>query len=213
MTMRTLTADSPPTRHGIWKMANEAWGYLSGKMGTADFSTGAKIRESQIKFVEDGHSHNGTAGTAITDTSVEKKNLNLQACPVAWLDYFAKFTENYALLGGHGTATVATSSYSTAYGSIYFDYNPYDTTWATTQPCQLDIRALGAYDDTNFTTNWTIVGFWLTPVRALTNDTAGRQVVQYQWRGTTTGHWVLLVCATTAAGTVSFDYIVCIQEL
>jgi len=114
MAMQDYNSADPPTRVQTWKMLNEGWGYVTGRLTSSDFAVDAKIQENHLKFVESGHDHNGSTSHALSRESLRKKNFDLQTCSVAWGVYFQdRVSEDnsnrhtYMLLGGTGAITLS----------------------------------------------------------------------------------------------------------
>lgn len=218
MSMSTITCPDPPTRSSVWQMLNEAWGWFCGNLSSTNM---AALNERQIQFVPGGHNHNGTAGTNISSTAVEKKHFDLNRCAVGWMDYFNHTAGGanvyaYALLAGSGTAALATTTAHTAAmsGTCLIDYNPKAA--AAPGNSELDIRALTAYDTTNpFNTNWTIVGAWAVPNGAYA--TWDQAVYNVRWGFNTTNqpffYFNLDQPTGATVGTLGFDYQVVVRKL
>lgn len=114
MGMQDYNSADPPTRVQTWKMLNEAWGYVTGGLTASDFASDAKLQEGHIKFVESGHTHDGTDSHSISSGSVRKKNFDLQTCNIAWGTYFQKEVSEdisnyhtYLILGGTGSISLS----------------------------------------------------------------------------------------------------------
>lgn len=114
MGIQDYNSADPPTRVQTWKMLTEAWGYVTGGLTAADFASDTKIQENHIKFVESGHTHDGTDSHALASGSVRKKNFDLQTCNIAWGTYFQNEVSsdpsnyhNYMILGGTGSISLS----------------------------------------------------------------------------------------------------------
>ena len=232
-TMRDYNAGGNQSRSSVWKMLNEAWGWMTGGLISADITiTNPRIKEGQIRFVENGHSHNGTTGTNLSATAIHNRAFNLNACNVAWGNYFydnifksGATNYDFAVLGGAGVVGMAasiTSGSVTSYtGSTAIQYDP-GFAWTAAHSCKLDLFGIntaatyGNYD-TAFGTavtqgsTWSVLGFWLSPrAGAMASYVYNYQWYQYGGAMTVTGY-----CTTggNAASTFSFDYFVAIRKL
>lgn len=220
MGLSNYTLSSPPRRYSLWNLFNEAWGYFTGGIGMGDISLTVKLLESQIHFYEGGHNHNATTnagGKPLVVTSLLKKHFNLQGLDVVWGNYYASGISGgylFIVLSGSGTCQLASTTTGLVYGTVLMDYNPYITTWATTQACQLDLRFLNAYNSASpFNSNWTLVHAYLCPIYATTID---RYLVNQAWgfdTGASNAPYFRMVAKTTGTGTLTFDYKVVLQKL
>lgn len=220
MGLSNYTLTSPPERYSLWKLFNEAWGYFTGGIAMGDIDTATKLLESQVYFHEDGHNHNATTnagGKPLVVTGLLKKHFNLQAMNVVWGNYYVPrvyATNVYVILSGSGTCTLGSTTTSLVYGTVPFDYNPFDTTWPTTNLCQLDLRFLSAINTAApFNSNWTPVFAYVCPVYSNVVD---RYLVNQAWGfdlNATSAPYFRLVAKTTATGTMNFDYKVILQRL
>jgi hypothetical protein len=220
MALSAYTLTTPPRRYSLWKLFNEAWGYFTGGIAMGDIDTTTKLLETQIHFHEDGHNHNATTnagGKPLVTTGLLKKHFNLQAMNVVWGNYYVPriyAAKIYVVLSGSGTCVLGSTTTSLVYGTVLMDYNPYDTTWATTQKCQLDLRFLAAYNSAApFNSNWTPVFAYVCPVYSGAIDYC---LVNQGWgfdSGASSAPYFRLVAKRLATGTMNFDYKVVLQRL
>lgn len=223
MQITNLTLSSPPTRASLWKMFNEAWGYLTGGIEIGDLSTTVKLLESQVAFWESGHNHNATTnagGKPLVTTGLAKRHFNLQDLTCLWGNYYSPRIRGeyiYAVLAGSGSIPLASTTTGLVYGTVRFDYNPYDTTWATTQLCQLDLRMLSAYNSAApFNSGWTVAFAYLTPRGTATITDFDYSMLNQGFGfdyGASSAPYFRVVAATTATGTLYFDYKVVLRRL
>jgi hypothetical protein len=235
--LRNLTLDDPPTRHGIWKMLAEAFGYFTGSIKLTDIANPTAFQETQVKFLPVlGHSHNGTAGSSLATSAIHEKVLDLNDCQVALGRYFGTGVVGsniYAFLGGSASCllgtcvTISQASTSPAanaralvWGSVSFDYNP-NATWAGGN--SLHIRALSTgYDSASFASNWTLIHVFPTMGSTGANP-LGQFVYHHHWCFWTGVPYLYIAAATSGTsstisasaltGTVYFDYAVAIKQL
>lgn len=220
MALANYTLNTPPDRFSLWKLFNEAWGFFTGGMALGDITTtGAKLIESQVHFHEDGHNHNATTdagGKPLVTTGLLKKHFNLNAMNVVWGHYYrplVRSSDIFVVLSGSGTCELTATTTSLVYGTVPIDCDPYDTSWPTTNLCQLDLRFLtsGYTSSAPFNSNWTLVFAYACPIY---NTTIDRYLVNqaFGWASGTTAYF-RFVAKTTATGTMTFDYKVVLQRL
>ncbi len=218
-----FSVDDPPTRPQIWKMLVEAWGYLTGGIGMTDIAGTVKLLERQIAFYEAGHSHNPTTdagGKPLVSTGIFKRHFDLQDCDVLWGNYYVPRINAfnvYAVVAGGGSCDLHSTTTGKVYGTVKLDYNPNDTAWATTQACQLDLRALTAINTGNpFQNNWTLVFAYACPVYTGTVDPVEKLLINQAFGFDTaaaSAPYLRLVAATSVTGTLRFDYKCVIRKL
>jgi hypothetical protein len=227
MALSNYSLSTPPQRYSLWKLFNEAWGYFTGGIAMGDLDVATKLLESQVHFHEDGHNHNATTdsgGKPLVTTGLLKKHFNLNAMNVVWGNYYQPliYSSNiFVVLSGSGTCNLTSTTtgmgYGTGttglvYGTVLIDFNPYDTTWATTQKCQLDLRYLAGYNSAApFNSNWTLAFAYACPIYAAVID---RYLVNqaFGFQSAVTPYF-RLAAHTTVTGTMTFDYKVVLQRL
>lgn len=218
-----FSVDNPPTRPQVWKMLVEAWGYLTGGIGMTDIASTVKLLERQVAFYEAGHNHNLTTdagGKPLVSTGIFKRHFDLQECDVLWGNYYVpriNASNIYAIVAGSGSCDLHSTTTNKVFGTVKLDYNLFDLGWATTEPCQLDLRNLGAANlAAPFDANWTLAFAYACPVYTGAVDPVMQCLINQAFgfdTGATSAPYMRFVAATTVTGTLQFDYKCVIRKL